>query len=202
MTRIAHKTKGADIRAQVRDAYSAVAREPACRHPFPVGRAFAESVGYPAGLLDSLPGAAVEGFAGVSNVSYFADIPAGATVLDVGCGAGLDSIVAAQRTGPSGKVFGLDFSLCMLDRARRAVGDAGLANVEFRQAEAERLPVADTSIDVALVNGIFNLNPDRGAIFGELARVLRPGGSLFCAELILTEPLSADEAACPTNWFA
>ena len=192
----------AKLRDLVREAYSSAAADPASKHPFPVGRAFAESVGYPGELLDAIPTTAVDGFAGVSNVSLFAEIAEGATVLDLGCGAGLDSLIAARRAGPDGKVYGIDFSPSMLDRARAAAADAGLSNLELRQADAEHLPLSDTSIDVALVNGIFNLNPNRSAIFRELARVVRPGGTVFCAELILSEPLPETERACPTNWFA
>ncbi len=190
------------IRDQVREAYSAAARAPNAEHPFPVGRAFAESVGYPAALLDVLPAAAVDAFAGVSNVSIFAEIPAGASVLDLGCGGGLDTLIAARRTGPTGRVVGVDFSDAMLGRARQAVIETGAGNIELRRADAEALPLADASIDVALVNGIFNLNPARAAIFGELARVVRPGGTAWAAELILTAPLPAEQTCDPTNWFA
>ncbi len=190
------------IRDQVREAYSAGAREPSGKHPFPIGRAFAESVGYPSDLLDSLPAVVVETFAGVSNVSLFADIPDGSSVLDVGCGAGMDAIIAARQTGKSGSVVGVDFSKPMLERARVAASACAARNVGFRYGDAERLPLPDDSVDVALVNGIFNLNPDRTGIFRELARVVRPGGSVYCAELILTEPLPLAEQSCPTNWFA
>lgn len=191
-----------NLRDRVREAYSAAAADPTAKHPFPVGRAFAENVGYPADLLDTIPAEAVDGFAGVSNVALLADIPSGVTVLDLGCGAGLDSLVAARRTGPGGKVIGVDFSNAMLERAERAAASAGVPNVEFRRANAEQLPLADASVDVALVNGIFNLNPARTAIFRELARVLHPGGAAWIAELILKEPLSEDVLANPANWFA
>lgn len=190
------------LREGVRNAYSAAARTPQEEHAFPVGRAFAESLGYPRDLLDALPAVCSEAFAGVSNVAVFAVIAEGATVLDLGCGAGLDSLIVARRVGPNGKVVGVDFSEAMLNRARRAAAEIGAGNVEFHQADAERLPLADHSVDVALVNGIFNLNPARDAIFGELARVVRPGGEVFVAELILIEPLSDVERASQTNWFA
>jgi len=190
------------LREGVRRAYSAVSESPQARHPFPNGRLFAESLGYPAGLLNELPAEAVEAFAGVSNVSLFATIPAGATVLDVGCGAGLDSLIAARRTGPDGRVIGLDFSQAMVERARHAAQTACIRNVEFRQADAEQMPIDDAAIDVALVNGIFNLNPARQAIFHELARVVKPGGAVYAAEIILREPLPPDEQADVTNWFA
>ncbi len=176
-----------ELRDQVRRVYSAAAREPKGKHPFPVGRRFAASVGYPPELLDSLPAEAADAFCGVSNVAVFAGIPEGAVVLDLGCGAGLDSLIAARRTGPGGKVFAIDFSEAMLGRAAEAVRDAGADNVVIRRADAEALPLDDASIDVALVNGIFNLNPAREAIFRELARVVRPGGELFGAEIIVRE---------------
>ena len=190
------------LRTGVWQAYSAVSTAPQAEHPFPVGRAFAESLGYPADLLAGLPDAAVDAFAGVSNVAVLADITAGAVVLDVGCGAGLDSLIAAQRTGPTGRVIGLDFSQAMLERARDAAHTAGFHHLEFRQADAEQMPVGDAAVDVALVNGIFNLNPARAEIFNELARVVKPGGAVYAAEIILHEPLPPEEQADEANWFA
>lgn len=190
-----------DIRAGVQRAYSAAAENPQAEHPFPVGRSFAESLGYSPDVLATIP-AAVDAFAGVSNVAVFAEIPPGATVLDLGCGAGLDSLIAARRVGPTGKIIGIDFSEAMLVRARQAAAEAGINNVEFRQADAENLSLDDASIDVALVNGIFNLNPARDCIFSELARVVRPDGAIYAAELILREPLPSETQASETNWFA
>jgi len=190
------------LRDAVKDAYSAAAEHPDDTHAFPVGRRFAESVGYPAHLLDSLPRCAVDAFAGVSNVAVFADIPEGAAVLDLGCGAGLDTLIASRRAGRAGKITSVDFSATMLDRAKRAAKEANAPNIEFHLADGESLPLETASIDAALVNGIFNLNPARDAIFRELARVMRPGGRAWVAELILREPLSENIKASPTNWFA
>ena len=190
------------LREEVRIAYSDAAEKPKDKHPFPVGRDFAESLGYPQDLLDELPAIAVEAFAGVSNVSLFAEIPEGATVLDLGCGAGLDSLIAARRVGENGKVIGVDFSAAMLQRARQAAADAKLNNVTFFQSGAESLPVDDESIDLVLVNGIFNLNPARQAIFLELARVMRKDGEVFAAELILRMPLPAMVRKSKSDWFA
>ena len=190
------------LRNGVRQAYSAVAENPQTEHPFPVGRQFAESLGYPPGLLADLPTIAVEAFAGVSNVAIFAGIPEGATVLDLGCGAGLDSLIAAKRVGPAGHVIGIDFSEPMLFRAWQAAAEAALNNIEFHQADAENLFLQEDSIDVILVNGLFNLNPARDLIFWEMARVVRPGGAVYGAEIILSEPLSPEEQASETNWFA
>jgi arsenite methyltransferase len=190
------------LRTGVWRAYSAVSTMPQAEHPFPVGGAFAASLGYPADLLADLPGTAVDAFAGVSNVAIFAEIAVGAVVLDVGCGAGLDSLIAARRTGPTGRVIGLDFSQAMLERAGRAARDAGLNHVAFWQADAEQIPLSDAAVDVALVNGIFNLNPARREIFDELARVVKPGGAVYAAEIILHEALPPEEQADESNWFA
>lgn len=190
------------LREGVRKAYSLAAERPQAEHPFPVGRQFAESLGYPPETLAALPASAVEAFAGVSNVALLADIPQGATVLDLGCGAGLDSLIAARCVGPTGRVIGIDFSEPMLARARQAAAEAGCEQVEFHQAEAEFLFLEDSSIDVALVNGIFNLNPARNLIFQQLARVMRVGAALYGAELILREALPAETQANETNWFA
>jgi SAM-dependent methyltransferase len=195
-------TPADDIRDRVREAYSAAANSPNDKHPFPIGRGFAESIGYPADLLDSLPSTCVEAFAGVSNVSLFAEVPEGATVLDLGCGAGLDSLIAARRVGPTGKVIGVDFSTSMLDRARQAAAEVDVHNACFERADAERVPIASGSLDVALVNGIFNLNPARESIFRELARVLHPGGVAYVAELILADALPATVKQSDADWFA
>jgi arsenite methyltransferase len=191
-----------DLRAKVRDAYSAAALHPQDEHAFPVGRQFAVSLGYPDDALAALPAHCVEAFTGVSNVSVFADIREGDNVLDLGCGAGLDSLIAAKRTGCSGTVVGVDFSGSMLHRARCAARDACIHNAMFCRAAAEALPLPDGSIAVALVNGIFNLNPSRDAIFRELARVVTPGGRVYAAELVLREPLPQDSQPDQKDWFA
>lgn len=123
-------------------------------------------------------------------------------MLDLGCGAGLDSLIAARRAAPSGKVIGIDFSTTMLDRARQAAKEAAIQNVSFKYADAERLPLDEGCIDVALVNGIFNLNPERTAIFCELARVLRPGGVVYAAELVLAGALPPHVNQTDADWFA
>ena len=190
------------LRDGVRRAYSEVAENPQAEHPFPVGRQFAESLGYPLDVLTDLPPVVIDAFAGVSNVAIFADIPPGVTVLDLGCGAGLDSLLAIRRAGPTGRVIGIDFSESMLARARQAATEAGLNNIEFHQTDAETLFLEDDSIDVVLTNGIFNLNPARDLIFRELARVVRSEGAVYGAELILRGPLPPEEQASETDWFA
>lgn len=178
------------------------ASNPGGRHPFPVGDEFARSLGYPGEILDSIPSASVEGFAGVSNVSVFATLAATSTVVDLGCGSGLDSLIAAERIGVKGRVIGIDFSDAMLTRANSALRQLELGNVLFVKAAAEQLPLADASVDHALVNGIFNLNPFRDEIFRELARIIKPGGSVFGAELVLQAPLQSSSSAGAANWFS
>ncbi len=189
------------LRRKVRDVYSAAAEHPETEHPFPVGPSFAESIGYPAELLASVPPVCVGAFAGVSNVSVSAEIAAGSAVLDLGCGAGLDSQIAARRTGSNGTVIGIDFSEAMLCRAHEGAVAAAMPNLFYFRSDAERLPLRDDSIDVALLNGIFNLNPSRAQIFKELARVMRRGGTVYAAELIVSGPLPQEELN-ETNWFA
>lgn len=184
----------------VEEAYSGIARAPEQRHPFPVGRELAEGLGYPGSLLDRMPSQCVEAFAGVSNVSLFADIRPGDTVLDLGCGAGLDLLVAAERG--AGKLIGVDFSVPMLDRAQLAVESAAQQHrITLVHGSAQRTPLVSASVDVAMVNGLFNLNPDRSSVFRELFRLLRPGGSVFAAELVLNEPLPR-EMLDNANWLA
>jgi arsenite methyltransferase len=189
------------LRSAVKKAYSAAAEKPTEKHAFPVGRVLAERLGYPTELLNTLPPISVEAFAGVSNVALFAAIPAGVTVLDLGCGAGLDSLIAARRVGEGGRVIGIDFSDSMLARARQAAGVFDI-DVTFCRGDAEQVPLESAAVDVALVNGIFNLNPARAQIFRELARVVRPGGHVYAAELILREAVTKPDHFTEAEWFA
>jgi ubiquinone/menaquinone biosynthesis C-methylase UbiE len=193
----------AQLRNGVWQVYSTIALKPQAKHPIPVGRRLAENVGYSRQRLDQAPDATVAAFAGVSNVSLFADLAPGATVLDLGCGSGLDSLIAAQRLGGTGRVIGVDFSATMLLRARHnAPPNAGQTPIHFVQSDAERLALADGAVDIALVNGIFNLNPARAAIFAELSRVVKPGGAVYAAEIVLRQALPEKILANETNWFA
>jgi len=191
-----------NLREKVREVYSAAAESPEDKHPFPVGRKFAESLGYSAEWLDGLPSIASEAFAGVSNVSIFAELQKGAAVLDLGCGAGLDSLIAARRVGKGGQVIGVDFGESMLERAFQAARGEGSANIHFALAGAEKIPLRTSSVDVAMVNGIFNLNPERASIFNELSRVVRKGGAAYIAELILKKRPWFPAKQSEDNWFA
>ena len=183
----------------VQRAFSHIAERPGDEHPFKVGRALAEAAGYPPDVLDRMPGPAVEAFAGVSCLPCFAHIEPGAHVLDLGSGSGLDSLLLAT-TGCS--VVGVDFSAPMRERARAAARQTAVVNVEFRSGDAQAIPARDAEFDAAVANGIFNLNPGRERIFAELARVVRPGGQAFVAELILKGPLPEGERGNERNWFA
>ena len=137
------------LRGRVCAAYSAAARDPRGSHPFPLGREFAASVGYPEGVLARLPEASVAAFSGVSNLPLTAAVAPGATVADIGCGAGMDSLILAERTGPDGRVIGIDFSPDMLAVARAG---ASSPHIFFCCAGAEKMPLAGDSVDCAFVN--------------------------------------------------
>jgi len=190
------------LRAAVCEAYTKAALAPQSEHRFPVGRTFAESLDYPATQLQTIPSISIEAFSGVSNVSIFANFPPSSRVLDLGCGAGFDSLIAGRRVGADGLVVGVDFSQPMLLRARSAALQANAANVHFCRAAGESLPIKSGAVDVAIVNGFFNLNPARTQIFTELARVVRLGGFVYAAELILIGPLPPEVQASEDNWFA
>jgi SAM-dependent methyltransferase len=190
-----------DIRAAVAERYGRAARTPKDKLGFPVGRAFAEAVGYDPAMLDGLPGACAESFTGAGNPRAFIDAKPGETVLDLGCGAGLDLICTARMVAPTGRACGLDISPDMLARARRNLDDAGVANAELLEAPAERIPLDDASVDLVTANGIVNLSPDKDAVIREMARVCRPGGRLVFSEIVLAEPLDAGARTTIDDWF-
>lgn len=175
------------LRQAVADQYGFVARRPEGDHPFPVGRDFALSLGYSAEMLAGLPRRAVEAFAGISHPLAHAELRAGETVLDLGCGAGMDTLLAAGRVGGGGHVHALDLSAEMLECARGNLSQAGLTNVTLHLAPAEAVPLSDASVDAVIVNGIFNLCPMKEQAIGECYRVLRPGGRLLASEIVLQD---------------
>jgi SAM-dependent methyltransferase len=198
------KDESERLRSGVKDAYSEAAEDPCGKHPFPLGKRFAKSLGYPRKLLRQLPTCSVDAFTGTSNVSELAELSTGDVVLDLGCGGGLDSMIAAERVGTRGWVVGVDFSRAMISRAQLAVQETERSNILFCLGEAECLPLADGSVDKALINGIFNLNPKRQAIFRELARVVRKGGAVYAAEIVQVEPAQQTSPVGVTDddWFA
>src|SRR5690348_3172205 len=155
------------LKSEIKKTYSFVSEEPERDFIFPTGPAWAEDLGYPA-ELGNVPESAVESFAGVANPWTLGRLAAGERVLDLGCGAGTDSLVAAQMVGADGHVTGIDMTVAMLVKARSAATEMGATNVEFVEAEAERLPFADESFDVVISNGVIDLVPDKDAVFAEI----------------------------------
>jgi ubiquinone/menaquinone biosynthesis C-methylase UbiE len=147
-------------------------------------------LGYDAAELAQLPEAATASFAGVANPHAIDAIHPGETVVDIGSGAGMDLLLAARRTGPSGKAIGVDMTEAMIERARAAAEEGGLGDVEVRKGDALELPLEEQSVDVVISNGVLNLVPDKSTAFGEIARVRKPGGRLLLGDIVVASELS------------
>lgn len=190
-----------EVRAAVGQRYGRVATDPGERAPFPFGRGFAEAVGYPPDVLDTLPATASASFAGVAYLWQWLELRRGATVIDLGCGAGLDTLIAARQVGPEGRVTGVDFSGDMANLARANAASAGVSNVTVIESPVESIPLESESVDAALANGIFNLSPEKERVAAQIARLLRPGGHFTAAEIVLTEAVPYAERATLDDWF-
>ena len=179
------------LKSEIKKTYACVSEEPERDFIFPTGRAWAEDLGYPAELAN-VPDAAVESFAGVANPFTLGRLQPGERVLDLGSGAGTDSLVAAQMVGESGSVTGIDMTPEMLGKARGAAEQMRAGNVEFVEGEVERLPFPDASFDVVISNGVIDLVPDKEAVFSEIHRVLVPGGRIQIADVTIQNPVSEE----------
>ena len=181
------------LRSEVASMYARVAMEPDGKFHFHRGPQYAaEFLGYDAAELALLPMESTRSFAGVGNPFAIGPIRGGETVLDIGCGAGMDLLLAARRVGQQGVAIGVDMTEAMRQRARAAAASLGLQQVEVREGNATSLPVPDESIDVVISNGVLNLVPEKERAFAEIMRILRPGGRLQLADIVLDMELSED----------
>ncbi|MCQ4574867.1 MAG: methyltransferase domain-containing protein [Candidatus Brocadiales bacterium] len=176
-----------EIIQKTRARFTRIAKDPSSEKRFPVGLESAKHLGYDADEIDSMPDSVTESFAGVGCPIALGPINEGETVLDLGCGAGLDSLLAARRVGPEGRVIGIDMTPDMVRKASENGQKLGVENVEFRQGSAEQLSLGNTSVDIVLSNGVINLCPDKGRVVSEIYRVLRPGGRLYVADITLED---------------
>ena len=188
------------LRDEIRKTYTEVSTAPEQEFIFPTGRSWAQELGYPEPELARIPQATVESFAGVANHWTLGGLEPGSVVLDLGCGAGTDLLIAAQMTGPTGRVVGVDMTATMLERARQSATEMGLGNVELHQSLIEALPLDDASVDVVISNGVIDLVPDKDAVFDEIDRVLRPGGRLQLADVIIHHEVSEDARSRIDLW--
>ncbi|MFN7087649.1 MAG: methyltransferase domain-containing protein [Burkholderiales bacterium] len=179
------------LREEVKSKYRDVARNPNGEHHFHTGRPLARRLGYDPALVDSMPEAAVESFAGVANPFSLRALDPGEKVVDAGSGGGFDCFVAAHQVGPKGKVVGVDMLAEMLEKSRASAEFMGLKQVEFREGLLEQIPVEDGWADVVISNGVINLCADKRQVFSELWRILRPGGRLQFGDIANGKPVPA-----------
>src|SRR3954467_237705 len=181
------------LRDEIQKTYTDVSSEPGQEFIFPTGRGWAEDLGYPQPELSNVPDATVQSFAGVANPHVLGRLDEGATVLDLGCGAGTDLLIAAQMVGPEGHVIGVDMTPGMLKLAMASAREMGVADrVELHESLIESLPLPDEEVDVVISNGVIDLVPDKDAVLSELDRVLRLGGRLQLADVVIHTKVSED----------
>ena len=179
------------LREEVSKVYARVAEAPDGDFHFHRGPVYAaRQLGYDPEELAALPDEATEAFAGVGNPLDIDDLAPGETVLDIGSGAGMDLLLAARRVGPNGKAIGVDMTDAMLDRSKRAADEIGATQVELRKGDLLALTAEDDSVDVVISNGVLNLSPDKTTSFAEIARILKPGGRLLLADIVMGKELS------------
>ena len=182
----------AQLREQIQEKYCDVAERPEDGFHFHTGRPLAKMIGYEEADIDSLPESTIESFAGTGNPFLMGRLAEGETVVDIGCGAGFDTLLAAQQVGSSGRVIAVDMTDAMLKKARDGAASIGLSNVDVRHGYAEELPVDDASVDVVISNGVINLCPDKIAVMREVRRVLRPGGRFQIGDIIVQKEVPQD----------
>lgn len=188
-----------ELEARVKHMYEEVALKPDREFHFETGRALAERLGYPAADLDRIPAEAIDSFAGVGYFLGLAAIAPGETVLDLGSGSGTDSFLAALTAG---RVIGVDMTVQQLEKSRKLASRDGFGNVEFVEGYIEKPPVADGAFDCVISNGVFNLSPDKHAVFAAAARALRPGGRLALADIVSARQLPEGVTCDASLWAA
>jgi len=175
------------LRAAVQEEYEVVASEPQRGFHFHTGRPLAALLGYESEWLEGIDKGSIESFAGTGNPFSMGELATGERVVDVGCGAGIDSLIAAKMVGPAGAVVGVDMTVAMLEKARTAAD--GVDNVEFQQGFGEEISVPDGWADVVISNGVLNLMPDKARALAEMARVLKPEGRLQLGDILVDRPV-------------
>ena len=189
-----------ELRASIREEYSAVANEPERGFHFHTGRKLAGILGYREAWLDMLPSSAIESMAGTGNPFSLGELKPGEYVVDCGSGSGTDSLIAAQMVGENGRVIGVDMTPEMILKAKNNALKAGMTNVEFREGYLESLPISDAWADVVISNGVLNLIPDKEAALLEMYHVLKPGGRIQIADIALQKPVPEDAKSDATLW--
>ncbi len=189
---LAAKVDRDELREQIQAKYNDVAVEPDKGFHFHTGRPLAAMLGYDEADVDWLPESAVESFAGTGNPFSMGRLAAGEVVLDIGSGAGFDTLLAAKQVGADGRVIAVDMTEAMLEKTRAGAAALGLSNVEARLGYAEELPLESASVDVVISNGVINLCPDKMAVMKEVHRVLKPGGRFQIADIIVQKEVPQD----------
>lgn len=202
MSTVERKLDTVELEDRVKRMYEEVAREPEHDFHFETGRPLAERLGYPVAVLDQIPAAAIESFAGVGYFHDLAAIGEGEAILDLGSGSGTDSFIAALATGVKGRVVGVDMTDAQLAKARALAGDQGFTQVEFRAGYIEEPIVDAPTFDCVISNGVINLSPDKSAVFVAAAQVLRDGGRLALADIVSETQLPEGVTCDASLWAA
>jgi len=189
-----------DIRKAIRDKYAEVSISAAGKFQYPTGKDGAKALGYDPAVIESAHTRFFEASCGVGNPFSLGPIRPGAAVLDFGCGAGLDMFIASKLVGENGKVCGIDLTENMVVRARENLTIAAITNFEIKKVDSEIIPYDDRSFDVVISNGVVNLSPRKQTSFKEIYRILRPGGKLQFADVILENELPASLAGSAEAW--
>ena len=188
------------LRDAISEEYKVVAESPQQGFHFHTGRPLARMLDYAEEWLADVPEASIESFAGTGNPFSLGNLLPGEQVVDIGSGAGIDSLIASKMVGAKGRVVGVDMTPAMLVKARQAASEMSAGNVEFKEGSIEHLPVADEWADVVISNGVFNLSPDKTAVLAEMYRVLKPGGRLQIADILVESPVPEEAKSQIDLW--